>query len=147
MVVVCAERVRGAGGVEGAQQVERARVLEDEVGPQHEANVAHDVDHEGLQPGARGGGAPVPKRDQEVGGRAHEGPADYQHQEVAGEDQQQHREHEEVQVREEARVAAVVLQVGDRVQVDQRGDAADDEHHEDRERVHEDRHLRVDADR
>ena len=38
-------------------------------------------------------------------------------------------EHEEVQVGEEARVAAVAAHVGDRVEVDQRRDAGDDEHH------------------
>ncbi len=132
-------------GVEGLEEVDRAGVLEDEERPQHQADVADDVDHERLEAGPGGGDAPVPERDQQVRGRAHERPPDDQQQEVAGQDQQQHREDEVVQVGEVADVAAVLPHVGDRVQVDQRGDAGDDQGHEDRQRVDEDRELGVDA--
>ena len=71
--------------------------------------------------------APVPEADQRVGGEADERPADDQQHEVAGQHQQQHREDEEVEVAEVARVAAVGGHVGDRVEVDQRRDAADDQ--------------------
>ena len=98
-----------------------------------------------LMPASRGRPAAVPERDQQVGRRADERPADDQQHEVARQDQQQHREDEEVQVGEEARVAAVGAHVGDRVEVDQRRDAGDDEHHEDRQRVDQDRELGVDA--
>ena len=122
-------------------------VLEDEVGPQHQPHVAHDVDHERLDPCARGGAAPVPEGDQQIRGRAHERPAHDQQQEVAGQHQQQHREDEEVEVGEVARVAAVGVHVGDRVQVDERRHAADHQQHEHRQRIHEDRNARVDAGR
>ncbi len=131
--------------LEDGEEFERAGVLEDEVRPEHEPHVADDVDHERLDPGARGGGAAVPEGDQQVRGGADERPPDDQQQEVAGEHQQQHREDEEVEVREVAREAAVLLQVGDRVEVDHRRDPGDDEDHVDRERVHEDRDVRVDA--
>ena len=49
-------------------------------------------------------------------------PADVQHQEVVAQDQQQHAEHEEVQVGEEAPQAAVAVHVADRVDVDQQPD-------------------------
>ena len=98
-----------------------------------------------LMPAAVAVVAPVPERDQEVRRGADERPADDQQHEVRRLDQQQHAEHEEVQVREEARVAAVAAHVGDRVQVDQHRDAGDDQHHEDAERVDQDRDLRVDA--
>ena len=104
---------------------------EDEERPEHQADVADDVDDERLDARARRGLAPVPERDQQVGRRADERPADDQQQEVARHDQQQHREDEEVQVREEPRVAAVATHVGDRVEVDQRRDAGDHQHHED----------------
>ncbi len=136
-----------AGGLEGAQEVQRAGVLEDEVRPEHEPDVAEHVDDERLDAGLGGRRAPVPERDQQVRRRTDERPADDQDQEVAGQDEHQHREHEEVQVGEEARVAAVRGQVGDRVEVDQRRHAADHERHEHAERVDEDRQRAVDADR
>ena len=75
----------------------------------HQPDVADHVDHERLDAGARGGRAPVPERDQQVGGRADERPADDQQEEVAGQHQQQHREHEVVQVAEVAREAPVAV--------------------------------------
>ncbi len=144
-VAVGAERaVRGRA--EGPEHFQRAGVLEDEEGAEHEADIADDVDHERLQPGFRCGPAPVPERDQQVGGGADECPADDQQQEVPGQDQEQHREDEEVEVREEPVEALVFFHVGDRVEVDQRRDAGDDQDHPDRQGVDEDRHLRVDAD-
>ena len=142
-VAVAALDVGGAR--ERAEEVERADLLEDEVGPEHEADVADHVDHERLDARARRRLAPVPERDQQVGGRADERPADDQEEEVPGQDEQQHAEHEEVQVREEARVAAVRRHVGHGVEVDQRRDARDDERHVDRQRVEQQRELRVDA--
>ena len=130
-----------------AEQVEGVGVAEDEEGPEHEADVAEDVDHERLHACACGGGAPVPEADQHVGGGADESPADDQQQEVPRQHQQQHREDEEVEVGEEARVAAVALHVADRVEVDQHRDAGDDADHQHRQRVDEERRPRVDADR
>ena len=89
--------------------------------------------------------APVPEADQRVGGEADEGPADDQQDQVAGQDQQQHREDEEVEVGEEAVEAPVRGQVADRVEVDQHRDAADDQAHVDRERVDQDVELDVEA--
>ena len=143
-VPVRAERLLGDG--EGLEEVHRARVAQQEERAEDEADVADDVDDEGLD--ARGGRrlAAVPERDQQVGGRADEGPPDDEDEEVRRQDEQEHREDEEVQVREEARVAAVLPQVRHRVEVDERRDARDHEDHEHRQRVHEQRDLRVDAD-
>jgi hypothetical protein len=55
----------------------------------------------------------------------------------------QHREHEQVQVGEEAPFLAVAVHVPDRVGVDQEPDAGDDEQHDHGERVDEDRHVRL----
>ena len=94
-----------------------------------------------LMPAAHRGLAPVPERDQEVRGRAHERPPDDQDHEVGRQDQQQHREDEEVQVGEVARVAAVAAHVGDRVEVDQERHARHHQAHEHRQRVHQDREV------
>ncbi len=131
------------GRGEGPQEADRVRVAQDEERPEHEADVADDVDDERLDAGSRGRRAPVPEGDQQVGGCADERPADDEDDEVAGQHEQQHREDEEVQVREVAIEPAVLLHVGDRVQVDERRHAADREDHEHRQRVDENLHARV----
>jgi hypothetical protein len=141
--------VRGevpGGRVEGAQEVQRVRVAEDDEGAQDEADVADHVDDERLDARRRRRRAPVPERDEQVGRGADEGPADDEQQEVGCHDEQQHREDEEVQVGEEARVAAVAAHVGHRVEVDERRHAGDRQRHEDAQRVDEDRQLAVDPD-
>ena len=137
----------GAGAVEDRQVVEGAELAEDEQRRQHEADVADDVDHERLHAGLGRGLAPVPEADQRVGGEADERPADDQQDEVARQDQQQHREDEEVEVGKEPRVAAVGVHVGQRVEVDQGRDPGHHQAHVDRERVDEDVHLDVEPGR
>ena len=66
----------------------------------------------------------VVEADQEVRAEPDALPADEHHQEVAAQDEHQHREHEEVQVREVAGVArGSSCHVADRVDVDQEADA------------------------
>src|SRR5262249_6026364 len=55
---------------------------------------------------------------------------------VRGEYEDQHEEHEEVQVREETVVAAFMRHVASGVDVDQEADAGDDEDHDNSELVH-----------
>src|SRR5882757_175614 len=96
-----------------------------------QAHVADAVDQEGLLRGRGGARLVLPEADQEVRGEADALPADVQQQVVVGEDEQQHRRQEQVQIAEEAAAPLVVLHVPDRVQVDQRADAGDqqDERH------------------
>jgi hypothetical protein len=75
-----------------------------------------------------------------------ERPTDDQQHEVARQDQEQHREDEEVEVGEKARVALVAVQIADRIEVDQHRYAGDDADHEDRERIDEHRGVGVYAD-
>ena len=84
----------------------------------------------------------VPEADQEVRREADESPADEQQQQVAALDEQQHREDEERHVREVAPLLVVAVHVADRVEDDQRADAADDQHHHRAERVDEERAAR-----
>ena len=62
---------------------------------------------------------------------------------VLAEHEHQHREHEEVQVEEELRELRVAVHVADRVQVDERADAGDEQRHRDRQRVDQEAHLHV----
>ena len=56
---------------------------------------------------------------------------------LLAEHEHQHREDEQVQVQEELRELRVAVHVADRVQVDQRADAGDEQAHRDRQRVDE----------
>ena len=131
--------------LEDRQVVEGAELAEDEKGREHEADVADHVDHERLHPGLGRRVPPVPEADQRVGREADERPADDQQDEVARQDQQQHREDEKVEVREVARVASVGVQVGDRVEVDQGRDPGDHADHVDGQGVDQDPDLDVEA--
>src|ERR1700674_1021492 len=104
---------------------------------QDHADVADDVHDECFPSRENRRAARVPEADQEVRAQADQPPADDQEHEVPGQDQQQHREDEDVHVGEEAGVAGVVFvsHVADGVSDDQPADAGDDKAHEDREVV------------
>ena len=115
--------------------VQRAEGEEGEEHRHHEAEVTDAVGDEGLLAGAGVGVLLEPERDQQVGARAHALPAEEGEDEVVAQHQHQHREDEEVQVGEEPREAAVAVHVPDRVQVDQRADAGDEQDHRHRQRI------------
>jgi len=110
---------------------------EDHEHPDEEAEVADPVHDEGLHP--RGGllRVLVPEADQEVAAEPDPFPADEEHGERVRQHQQDHREHEEVQVGEVPREAAVVGHVADRIDMDEEADPRDEEEHHAGERVEE----------
>jgi hypothetical protein len=85
----------------------------------------------------------VPEGDEQVGRQAHALPADVEGHEVVAEDQQQHRRDEQVQVGEEPPATRVVRHVADRVDVDQRAHAGDQQDEDRRERVEQQAGLHV----
>ena len=113
--------------VERVAHVQGAGGDPDEHDPERESDVADPVDDEGLLRRERRGAPAVPEADQQVARQAHELPPREDHQEVVRQDQQQHAEHEEVQVGEEAPPARVVRHVADRVQVDEHPDRRHDD--------------------
>ena len=125
--------------------VERPRVLDQEEHRAEEAEVADPVGDERLL--ARRGVERilVPEADEQVRAEPHALPADEEERQVVREDQDEHREDEEVQVTEEARVPVVVRHVRRGVEVDEEADAGDDEHHHAAQLV--DAELDVDGDR
>ena len=116
-------------------EVEGAEHLPEAEDPEQEAEVADAVGDEGLLACVRVLQLLVPEPDQQVGAEPDALPPHEHQQDGIPEDQDQHREHEEVQVREEAREALVLVHVADRVDVDQRADAGDDEKHDGAQRV------------
>ena len=142
MAVAVLER-QVLGERQEAGVAERAHRLEGEEHRQHEAEVADAVGDEGLLARHRGAVAVEPERDQEVGAGAHALPAEEGHDEVLAQHEHEHREHEEVQVDEELGELRIAVHVPDRVQVDERADAGDEQRHRDRQRVDQEAHLHV----
>jgi hypothetical protein len=109
--------------------LERSRLGEDQEHRDQEPDVADPVVDEGFLPGARCAVALEPERHQPVGARPYAFPADEGEEEVAAEDEKQHREHEQVQIQEELRVVHVAAHVPDGVQVDERAHTRHEESH------------------
>ena len=71
----------------------------------------------------------IPMTDEEVGAEADQFPEDKGHDEVRGEDDAGHGEHEEGESTEVASLGFVVLHVVEREEVDEESNASDDDHH------------------
>ena len=110
-----------------------AEVGDEQEHRQQEAEVADAVDDEGFLAGVGGGVFLEVEADEQVRGEAHALPADEEQKEAAGQHQDRHEEHEEIEVGEEAPVTLFVRHVSDRVEVDQEADAGDDAEHDERE--------------
>ncbi len=94
------------GGVLHGSKIERAEGDEDQEDTEHEAPIADPVGDERLFPGVSGALLFVPIADQQVGTEPHPFPPYEHHQEIAAQDEREHEEAEEIQVAEEAGVAA-----------------------------------------
>src|SRR4029077_12891524 len=113
-----AEMAHGVGGKrrgfrEKRNEIERAEGSEEQEHAEHETKVADAVDDEGFLAGVRGGFAQEIKTNQQVAREAHAFPTDEEEDVVGGENENKHEEHEQVQVGEEAVVAAFVGHVSD----------------------------------
>ena len=125
--------------------VERAVGREDQEHREQEPDVTDAVGDEGLLPRDRGGVALEPERDQQVRAEADALPPEEGHEEARAEHQDQHRRGEEVEVGEEPREARIAVHVADRVEVDERPDAGDEQDPRDRQRIGEEAHLHVEG--
>ena len=114
---------------ENLAEIERAEVHRDQEHGQRKSEIADAVHDERLVAGVGGEFFEEVESDQQVAAQPHAFPADEQQQEVRAQHQNQHEEHEQIQVREEAVVAAFVRHVADGVNVDQKADAGDDHQH------------------
>ncbi len=118
-------------------KVERAECEEDEEQAEQKSKIADAVDDERLLAGGGSAWLSIPESNQQVRAEPDALPADEQHDEVSGEDEQQHERAEQVHVSEKARVpaAAFVAHVLRRVDVNAEPDAGDDKQHHDGKRV------------
>ena len=124
------------------KEVKRAQRRPDQHHGQNQAEVTDPVDQERLFAGvcvvSVGVVATVkPEADQQEGCQSHAFPADEHGQEVVAEHQNQHGQHEEVQVDKVTLIALVIGHVAHGIEVDQRADARDHQHHGHTQRVDE----------
>jgi hypothetical protein len=107
--------------------VQRPEADEDEHDPEREADIADAVDDERLLGGQGRRALAVPEADEQVARQPDQLPGHEDDQEAVRQDEQEHREHEQVQVGEEPPVARVVAHVADRVDVDEQADRGHDD--------------------
>ena len=109
----------------------------------HHAEVTDSVRDEGLLASHGRAVARVPERDQEVRARSHAFPAEEGDEQVLAEDEHQHAEDEQVQVQEELRELLVPVHVADRIEMNERANAGDEERHRDAERIRQQRGINL----
>ena len=126
-----------------AGEVERPRELDQQEEPDQEAGVTDAVREHRLLAGGAVLFLGPPEADQQVGAQAHALPADEQQEQAVGEDEDQHRGDEEVQVGEVARHVRVVRHVADRVDVDQEAHAGHHQDHHGAQRIEPERDVDV----
>ena len=114
---------------EYAGKVHGSKGSEDQEYPEHEAEVPDPIDDKGLLAGIGGTLPLIVEADQQVGTEPDSLPTHEHDHEVVGQDQRQHRKHEEVHVSEEAAVAFFVSHVSDGIDVDQESHAGDNQDH------------------
>ena len=135
-----AERVRVAPA-----DVEAADGEEQDDDADHQTDVAGAGGEEGLERGAAVGALFPPVADQRERAEADALPPEQHLQRVVGDDEREHRRGEQAEHRVVVRVADVVLEVRQAVDVHQQRDQGDDEEHHHREAVHADADAELDA--
>ena len=120
-------KVAAAGQVRDLRKSQRSQIPGDEKHPQQKSSVADAIDDERLVARVGGRLAVEIETDQKIRTQAHAFPADKHEHIVVGEDKRQHGEHEEVEVAEEAVVAAFMRHVSRGINVDQHADAGDEQ--------------------
>ena len=116
-------------GCEDRRDRHRAEHQEGAENAEREAEIADAVDDERLERRRIGARLVVPEADQQIGGEADAFPAEEHLHQAVGGHQHQHREAEQRQIGEEARLARVLLHIAPAVEVDEAGDGGDDDQH------------------
>src|SRR5262245_9452774 len=96
---------------------------------EHKTEIADAVDDESLISCNCVGVILVPKPDKKIGTETHTLPTDEEHQKVISHHQQEHEEDKEVQIHEETNHPFVVTDIAERIDMNQKADAGDDEQH------------------
>ena len=111
----------------------------------HEAKVADAVDDERLDRGRVGRRLAEPETDQQVGGQTHAFPTEEHLQQIVRGHEHQHREGEEREIGEEARLIRLFVHIAPAIEVDEAGHAGDDHQHDRRHGIDPQRPLGIEA--
>ena len=125
----------GRGGGEDGVELDGAENGEDGEYAQGEAEIAHPVDHKGLDGRRIGRWFQIPEADQQIGGQTDALPAEEHLQQVVRRHQHEHGEGEQRQIGEKARLVGIVGHVAQRIDVDDGGDGGHHHQHDRRKRV------------
>ena len=120
---------------EDFQVVQGLEIDEDQKDRQQEPGVADPVDHKRLGRGLSRGDLIEVVPDQEIGAEADPFPADEKHQEIISHDEQQHGDHEQIHVHEEAGKSVFSVHVPDGVDVNQKSDPRHHHQHHGGQRI------------
>ena len=123
------------------EKVEHANLREEHEHGDEQSEIADAVDDECLLARVSIDLVVEPEADQEIRAETNALPSDEQNGIARSKHQHQHEEHEQVEIREEPRVARIVPHVADAEDVDQRTDAGDDQNHHHRQLVELERGL------
>src|ERR1700674_2005332 len=124
-----------AGLVKERDEIQRPESPEEQKHSKHEAEIANAIDDEGFFAGVSGGFFQEVEADEKVTRKADTFPADEEENVIRGHDQDEHEEHEQIEVGEEAVIAAFVGHVTHRIDVDEPAHASDHHEHDDSELV------------
>ena len=133
------------GSLHQRLDVERAQIGEEDEQADRHRGVADPGDDERLARGEPVDGIAIPEADQEIAAEADALPAEIEEQQVVRQHQHQHRGDEQVHVGEEAAVALVRAHELGGVEVDEKADEGDDQHHQARQRVEVEADMRREA--
>ena len=125
--------------------VERAQIGEENEEADRHGRVADPGDDERLARGEPVGGIAIPEADQEIAAEADALPAEIEEQQVVRQDQHQHRGDEQVHIGEVAAVSLVRAHELGGIEVDEKADEGDDQHHQTRQRVEIEADMRREA--
>ena len=124
-----------------SEEIQRSKQCHQLQHAKREAEVADAVHHESFLARITGKLLEEIKTDQQVAAQAHTFPTHEHQQEVLGQHQDQHEEHEQIQVAEKTVVTAFVRHVADGIEVNQQADAGNHEQHHGREAIHKEVHA------
>jgi hypothetical protein len=110
-------------------------MLDHEEEGDEKAEVPNPIHDECFLAGGRSRVFGEPETDKQKRGQTHALPADEHHQVIAGQNQCEHEEHEQVQIGKEAIEAPFFPHIADRINVDHKADARDHQQHHQRKLV------------
>src|SRR5262245_13009372 len=109
-------------------KADRTEGDEDQEHSDHKTEIADAIHDECLLGGIARGFAPYVVTDQQIRAEPYSLPADEQKQQVVGQHQRQHHEHEQIEISEKPVEPGIAVHVADGIDVYQQSDASDEKY-------------------